>query len=101
MAYGNGGFTRNTTGTASKAPVQQKAVLGTEESDIFYSTGLFAGKKKDGTLSKVVGEIQLKEDLTIPAGYRIKIVPTDKTKYKSKNPPAFNMMVVKGVLKQS
>lgn len=104
MAYqqnNRGSFSNNTrpAAPAAKGPTQ-----GDKKSDIIFSTGMFPGRaKQDGSPSKVLGEVQLKEDLTIPAGSRLKLIPVDPSRYsdKAKAVPVYQLMVTEGQLRSN
>lgn len=105
MAYqqnNRGSFSNNNTRSA--APAAKGPAAGDKKSDIIFSTGMFPGRaKQDGTPSKVLGEVQLKEDLTIPAGSRLKLIPVDPSRYsdKAKAVPVYQLMVTEGQLRSA
>lgn len=83
----------NNRGTYSgNRPAQAPAAPAVKKQSIF-STGLFA-PTKEGV--KSLGSIQVKEDVTIPAGSYINLYTNDK---KGDNMPVFRLSVTEGKLK--
>lgn len=99
MAYqqnNRGNYSNNRTSAPARAATTEK------KNDVIFSTGMFPGRKKqDGSPSKVLGEVQLKEDLTIPAGSRLKLIPVDASRYSkdAKAVPVYQLMVTEGQLR--
>lgn len=95
MAYnqsqGNRGNFRQPQ-AASSAP--RPAAAGDRPKAIF-STGLFA-PTKEGV--KSLGNVQLKEDITLPAGSYINLYPVERTKDSS---PVYKIQVTPGKRKQA
>lgn len=60
-----------------------------------FSTGLFA-PTREGV--KSIGSVQVKEDITIPAGSYLNLYEADSSRYEG-NAPAFNLTVTAGALK--
>lgn len=85
MAYG----TMNRSNVSSSKPTTE----GTARPAAIFSTGLFA-PTKEGV--KSLGNIQVKEDVTIPAGSYINLYDVEKKNDKS---PAFRIQVTAGKLK--
>lgn len=77
-------------GAASTRPVSAGPGGSSERPKAIFSTGLFA-PTKEGV--KSLGSVQLKEDITLPAGSYINLYPVDQTK---DNSPVYKIQVTPG-----
>lgn len=100
------GYSSNNRGYSSNSnyskPAPNARPAGAEgKKDILFSTGMFPARpRQDGSKSKVLGEVQVKETLTIPAGSRLKLIPVDASKYaEGKTVPVYQLLVTEGQLR--
>lgn len=96
MAYGNqnsGNKFGNTAKTAAAAPATQ--ATDRPKVEALFSTGLFAPTKPG---VKSMGSVQLKEDVTLPAGSYINLYTNDKK--TSDKSPAYRIVATPGVVRQ-
>jgi len=87
-SFGGGNRSNNAprpTSTTNKAPTKK----------VIFSTGLFA-PTKEGV--KSIGSVQVKEDVTIPAGSYINLYENDKRDKETS--PMFKLSVTEGKFKQ-
>lgn len=93
MAYGNQAAKPKYSGNANRtAPVQQgSSTTGKKDAATVFKTGLF---KSEG--GKTLASVQVKEDITIPAGSYINLFENEQ---KTEKHPMFTISVRTGVLK--
>jgi hypothetical protein len=93
QGQGNRGNFRQPQANTSKPAAAGGA--SRERAPAIFSTGLFA-PTKEGV--KSLGNVQVKEDILLPAGSYINLYPVEKTKDSS---PVYKIQVTPGKLKQS
>lgn len=96
MAYGQQSGNKpaygNKPATVASAPAKS-GTTGPKEA--LFRTGLFK-PNKEGV--KAIGSVQVKEDVTIPAGSYLNLYENEKM--TSEKSPAFNLTVTAGVIKK-
>jgi hypothetical protein len=97
MAYGTNqqrSSYGNSNSNNSKAAASAGAKSSGQKREVIFRTGLFA-PTKEGV--KAIGTVQVKEDVTIPAGSYLNLYESDK---KSEKSPAFSLSVTPGQMKK-
>lgn len=95
MAYGTNqqkSSYGNNSKPAAASSLSGNKVVG-QKREVIFRTGLFA-PTKEGV--KAIGTVQVKEDITIPAGSYLNLYESDKKNEKS---PAFSLSVTPGMIK--
>lgn len=94
MAYGTqkSSYGSNSNKSAGSNNNSGSKVAG-QKREVIFRTGLFA-PTREGV--KAIGTVQVREDITIPAGSYLNLYESDKKNEKS---PAFSLAVTPGQMK--
>lgn len=93
MAYNSGvRYGGQKSNNVAAKPMSKDA--GSTSSNQLFKTGLWAPTREG---SKAIATVQVREDITIPAGSYINLYQADKKGEKS---PDFNLQIRSGTLKQ-
>ena len=96
MAYGTSNSKSNysSSNNSNRGAASSAQKSSGQKREVIFRTGLFA-PTREGV--KAIGSVQVKEDITIPAGSYLNLYESDKKNEKS---PAFNLQVTPGQMKK-
>lgn len=89
MAYVSRNSGSNTTGNSFSKGTVSKGEVSKSSSTALLNTGLFA--PEEGSPSKAIGSVRLKESITIPAGAYVNLYENDRR--KSDKDPIFKLQI--------
>ena len=92
MAYGTNNSNKSGFNSSSKSAAANKSAG--QKREVIFRTGLFS-PTREGV--KAIGTVQVREDVTIPAGSYLNLYESDK---KSDKSPAFSLAVTPGQIRQ-
>ncbi len=92
MAYGNNAGSKGFGNTARTAAPVAAATATKKVSDQINIAGLYEHEKADGTPSKLVMKGSVKEAITIPAGYQLRLFVKGGKSKNGKDLPPFELV---------